>query len=270
MNRLNKIKDVFFNSNFSIQSCNGDEWSCIHRLPSFGASADLFILKNKTSKQRAVAKLYNNGLSKEELSKFMRLTNESHVEKFVDLCTVKLHEFTFYLTLFTESMYTSDYICKYLSQSEAIKQAEEALKFIHKKCSIIHHDLCPDNIMLNKVKNEYRLIIIDFKFSSSKKKQIIKKFCFVKPYYRHPQLWKDPDYLDNNIDYWAAYASLFEIYNNGMLLFKSQMLENYYRLQQSMEVYSILSNIIVEKSLEELEYFQDKKSWMYLFTNIFY
>ena len=135
---------------------------------------------------------------------------------------------------FSRGLLFSYIISGKLTQRQAkliFKKLIESFKFLHDKFSILHFDIKPDNIMLDK---DFTPIIIDFTFS----KQYRDKDGNITPVttrggsdqYRAPEIYEGKELMDEKADVFSLGVVLFNLITSRKCFNSSKETDNRYRL----------------------------------------
>lgn len=118
------------------------------------------------------------------------------------------------------------------------------------KCSILHSDIKPDNILVNDAKTLVKLC--DFGSASSVEENSITQYL-VSRFYRAPEIILGMKY-SYGIDMWSVACSLFEVYT-GRILFKGR--DNNHMLRLIFELRGKPTNRFLKKGQFREKYFDD-------------
>ncbi|CAG0887271.1 unnamed protein product [Darwinula stevensoni] len=130
-----------------------------------------------------------------------------------------------------------------------------ALKLL-KKCSILHADIKPDNILVNESKIVLKLC--DFGSASHVAENDITPYL-VSRFYRAPEIILGIPY-DHNIDMWSAACTIYELYT-GKILFAGK--SNNQMLKFFMDLKGKASNKFIRKGAFKDQHFDDKCNFLY-------
>ena len=131
-----------------------------------------------------------------------------------------------------------------------------ALKLM-KKCSIIHSDIKPDNILVNE--NKCLLKLCDFGSACVFKDNDITCYL-VSRFYRAPEIILGQKY-DCAIDMWSVACTLYELYT-GKVLFPGK--SNNEMLKLMMEIKGKISNKMIKKGTAKDKHFDSNLNFQYL------
>ena len=131
-----------------------------------------------------------------------------------------------------------------------------ALKLM-KKCSIIHSDIKPDNILVNE--NKCLLKLCDFGSACVFKDNDITCYL-VSRFYRAPEIILGQKY-DCAIDMWSVACTLYELYT-GKVLFAGK--SNNEMLKLMMEIKGKISNKMIKKGTAKDKHFDSNLNFQYL------
>ncbi len=165
-------------------------------------------------------------------SKTFEEINKEDNKKKID---AKTDEKAYYvMDYFSRGLLFSYIISGKLTQRQAkliFKKLIESFKFLHNKFSILHFDIKPDNIMLDK---DFTPIIIDFTFS----KQYRDKDGNITPVttrggsdqYRAPEIYEGKELMDEKADVFSLGVVLFNLITSRKCFNSSKETDNLYRL----------------------------------------
>ncbi|XP_052474412.1 serine/threonine-protein kinase PRP4 homolog isoform X1 [Carassius gibelio] len=133
-----------------------------------------------------------------------------------------------------------------------------ALKLL-KRCSILHADIKPDNILVNESKTILKLC--DFGSASHVADNDITPYL-VSRFYRAPEIIIGKSY-DYGIDMWSVGCTLYELYT-GKILFPGKT--NNHMLKLAMDLKGKLPNKMIRKGLFKDQHFD--QSYNFLYTEV--
>ncbi len=208
---FNKI-DKIFNSKYEI----------IKQLPSSGAEADIYIVKNDNKEY--ILKLYRYGIEpSNDIKNKLIAISEKYPDDIVRIYEItfdeesnrwfELQEYAKYGSLKDLINHNISFVKKNLNI--IIKEIALLLKSIHKE-NIIHRDLKPDNILIRTIE-PLDLIITDFGISSIINEEMSKKMTSKSgtKIYFSPESFSG--YIGQEVDYWALGMIILEIIEEGNL-----------------------------------------------------
>ncbi|XP_013378564.1 serine/threonine-protein kinase PRP4 homolog [Lingula anatina] len=130
-----------------------------------------------------------------------------------------------------------------------------ALKLL-KKCSILHADIKPDNILVNESKLVLKLC--DFGSASHISENDITPYL-VSRFYRAPEIILGMGY-DHNLDLWSVGTTLFELYT-GKIMFPGKT--NNEMLKLMMDIKGKMPNRVIRKGMFKDNHFDSTYNFMY-------
>ncbi|CAK9251068.1 unnamed protein product, partial [Sphagnum jensenii] len=130
-----------------------------------------------------------------------------------------------------------------------------ALKLL-KKCSILHADIKPDNILVNE--NKLVLKLCDFGSASYANENDITPYL-VSRFYRAPEIILGQPY-DYPIDMWSVGCTLYELYT-GKIMFSGK--SNNQMLKFFMDLKGRMNNKFVRKGIFKDQHFDSNCNFLY-------
>eukprot|EP00096_Caligus_rogercresseyi_P002491 TRINITY_DN14647_c0_g1_i1.p1 TRINITY_DN14647_c0_g1~~TRINITY_DN14647_c0_g1_i1.p1 ORF type:complete len:546 (+),score=167.90 TRINITY_DN14647_c0_g1_i1:40-1677(+) len=129
-----------------------------------------------------------------------------------------------------------------------------------RKCSIIHGDIKPDNILVNETKSTLKLC--DFGSASHVADGEITPYL-VSRFYRAPEIILGLKY-DFNVDLWSVGATIYELYT-GKILFPGH--SNNEMLKLFMELKGKFPNKLIRRGMFRSQHFDDNCSFLFRDTD---
>uniref|UniRef100_A0A8C7CXN7 Serine/threonine-protein kinase PRP4 homolog n=1 Tax=Oncorhynchus kisutch TaxID=8019 RepID=A0A8C7CXN7_ONCKI len=131
-----------------------------------------------------------------------------------------------------------------------------ALKLL-KRCSILHADIKPDNILVNESKTILKLC--DFGSASHVADNDITPYL-VSRFYRAPEIIIGKPY-DYSIDMWSVGCTLYELYT-GKILFPGS--SNNHMIKLAMDLKGKMPNKMIRKGLFKDQHFDQNLNFLYI------
>ena len=207
----NKIDKFFYN-----------KYEIIKQLPSSGAEADIYIVKNENHEY--ILKLYRYGMQpSQDMKNKLIEVSEKYPEDIVRIYEIdfdkqsnrwfEIQEYAVYGSLKNLINTDNDFVKKNLKI--IIEEITLLLKSIHNE-NIIHRDLKPDNILIRTI-HPLDLIITDFGISSTINEEMSRKMTSKSgtKIYFSPESFSG--YIGKEVDYWALGMIILEILEDGNL-----------------------------------------------------
>ncbi|MCT7494319.1 protein kinase [Aliarcobacter cryaerophilus] len=199
-----------------------NKYEIIKQLPSSGAEADIYIVKNENHEY--ILKLYRYGMQpSQDMKNKLIEVSEKYPEDIVRIYEIdfdkqsnrwfEIQEYAVHGSLKNLINIDNDFVKKNLKI--IIEEVTLLLKSIHNE-NIIHRDLKPDNILIRTI-HPLDLIITDFGISSTINEDMSRKMTSKSgtKIYFSPESFSG--YIGKEVDYWALGMIILEILEDGNL-----------------------------------------------------